>query len=359
MQKIKCYLPIKVQILILIIFVSTGIIIVNSAYLTNVEADENVMPMNCTIFTISDENNVFFGNSEDESGNRRYTEIRFSPATNGEMYGCAFLGFNGNEPGGDDIDGLAIGGINTEGLCFDANGILPASFVNYSPSLGPIMSSISCWEITLRECGSVSEVIEWYQTHNMGGWWGNQIHWADRTGNAVIVSPTPDHGIAFTNKTGDYLVSTNFNPVDHSQGWYPCERYELVTNRLEELSVEGEINRQDLIPILNAVSLPETEDYIGTVYSNIFDLKTQTIYLYIQRDFNHEVVFDLHNELEKGSHTYKIPSLAYSYISYFFWVLILSIVLLVSLVGIGFVVHFIYKKSHIRKSRKRKSKKNN
>lgn len=347
MQKIKFYRNINVQILIIIIFASTGLIMVNGNYLINVEADEDIKSTNCTIFTVSDENNVFFGNSEDEGGNRRYTEIWFSPAMSEETYGCAFLGFNGNEPGGDDIDGLAIGGINTEGLCFDANGILPASFVIYSPSLGSVMSSISCWEITLRECSSVSEVIEWYQTHNMGGWWGNQIHWADKTGDAVIVSPTPDHGIAFTRKTGDFLVSTNFNPVDHSQGWYPCERYELVTNRLEELSAEGNINRQDLISILNDVSSPETEDYIGTVYSNIFELKTQTIYLYIQRDFNHEVVFNLDTELEKGSHTYKIPSLANTFIPD--WVVLVSIVFPICLVGIGFIVHFIHKKEKIKK----------
>ena len=143
------------------------------------------------------------------------------------------------------------------------------------------MSSISCWEITLRECNSVSEVIEWYQTHNMGGWWGNQLHWADKTGDAVIVSPTPDNGLAFTRKTGEYLVSTNFNPVDHSQGWYPCQRYEYVSNRLEELTSEGIVSRQNLIPILSAVSLPETQEYIGTVYSNIFDLQSQTIPLQI------------------------------------------------------------------------------
>ncbi|MFX1566972.1 MAG: hypothetical protein ACFFCV_01245 [Promethearchaeota archaeon] len=335
------------QILILIIVVSTGIIMVNNVCLINVEANENINPTNCTIFTVSDDDNVFFGNSEDEGGNRRYTEIWFSPAISESTYGCAFLGFNGNEPGGDDIDGLAIGGINTEGLCYDANGILPVSFVNYSWSLGQIMSYISCWEIILRECSSVIEVIEWYENHNMGGWWGNQIHWADKTGDAVIVSPSPDNGIAFTRKTGDYLVSTNFNPVDHSQGWYPCERYEFVTNRLDELSVEGDISRHDLIPILYEVSDPETEDYIGTVYSNIFDLKTQTIYLYIQRDFQNEVILNLYEELEKGSHTYKIPSLAGNYNST--GVLIFFITFPICFVGVVIIVYLASKKFIIRK----------
>jgi hypothetical protein len=344
MQKTRCNCNISFQILIFIILISAGKTVGNCVC---IEPIENIKSTNCTIFTVSDENDVYFGNSEDESGERKFTEIWFRPAISEETYGCAFLGFNGNAPGGDDVDGMAIGGINTEGLCFDANGILPASFVNYSSSLGSVMSYIWCWEITLRECSSVSEVIKWYQTHNMGGWWGNQIHWADHTGAAVIVSPTPDHGIAFTNKTGDYLVSTNFNPVDHSQGWYPCARYEFVSNHLEDLLADVVINRQDLVSILNSISLPGTEDYIGTVYSNIFDLKTQTIYLYVQRDFNHEVVLDLDQELAKGSHAYQIPSLAYNLVN---WVLIISIALAISLIGIGFLVYFKYKKKHIRQS---------
>lgn len=343
MARLKWYWDIRVQILILITFSLVGILMVNNINQINIGTDESIMSTNCTIFTVSDDNNVYFGNSEDEGGDRKYTEIWFSPASSEDNYGCAFLGFNGNDPGGDDIDGLAIGGINTEGLCFDANGILPASFVNYSPSLGPVASFISCWEIPLRKCKSVSEVIEWYQTHNMGGWWGNQIHWADKTRDAVIVSPSPDHGVAFTRKTGDFLVSTNFNPVDHSQGWYPCERYELVTNRLEELSVEGIINRRDLIPILNAVSFPETKDYIGTVYSNIFELKTQTIYLYVHGDFDHEVIFDLNKELEKGSHTYKIPTLAWEFTPN--WISIVSILFPICFVGIVIIFYFIFKKN--------------
>ena len=349
MQGIKLNWVLNVQTLLLLVFLSTGIIIVSNVHPTNPETDENLKSMNCTVFTVSDENDVFFGNNEDEGGNRKYTEIWFSPAIDEGTYGCAFLGFNWNEPGADDIDGLAIGGINSEGLCFDANGILPASFVNYSPSLGPVMSYISCWEITLRECSSVSEVIEWCQTHNMGGWWGNQLHWADKTGDAVIVSPTPDNGLAFTRKTGDYLVSTNFNPVDHSQGWYPCERYEFVTTRLGELTSEGDIRRQDLIPILDAVSLPETQEYIGTVYSNIFDLQSQTIYLYIQRDYDNEVVLDLDIELAKGSHTYSIPSLANRSSLGPDWALLLSVIFPISLVGIGFLIHFKYKHIKLKK----------
>ena len=334
---------IKAQIFILIIIGSTGILIAKFLSLNNDDGDGNKNYANSTIFTISDGRNVFFGNSEDGIRNQRYTKIWFSPAINENTYGCAFLSLMQNESSNGNV-GIAIGGINSEGLCFSGNTILPESFVNYVPELGLVASDISYWEIALSECGSVSEVIEWYYGHNVGGWWGNQIHWADKIGDAVIISPTPENRIATTQKSGDFLVSTNFNPVDHSQGTYPCQRYDLVTNRLEDLSKRGDIIRQNLIPILNAVSFPETHDYIGTAYSNIFELKTQTIYLYIQRDFDNEIIFNLNEELQKGAHGYNIPSKDDTKILNRYWALFLSIAFIICIVGIGSFIHYNFKK---------------
>ena len=341
MLKTKFKQNIKAQIIIFTLFCLTGILITLFLNLNNFKIDENVNPTNNTIFTVSNENDVFFANSEDGIRNPK---IWFSPAMNEDSYGCALLGFAENGSNNDNVVGLAIGGINEEGLCFDANEILPAYFVSYSTSLGLVASYATHWEIILTECSSVSEVIEWYQNHNMGGWWGYQIHWADKTGDAVIVSPTPDRGLAFTRKTNDFLVSTNFNPIDHSQGWYPCRRYELVTNRLEDLSNEGEFYRDELIPILNAVSFPDTEDRFGTIYSNIFELKSRTICLYIQRDFTNEIIFNLDEELNKGSHAYNILALINIPTINRYWVFFLSISFTICLLGIGSLFHFVYKK---------------
>ena len=45
----------KVLILILVIFSSTGILIANYIYLNNIEVDENIKSANNTIFTVSNE----------------------------------------------------------------------------------------------------------------------------------------------------------------------------------------------------------------------------------------------------------------------------------------------------------------
>ena len=322
-----------------------GILVTQNLFFSNLEIEEPVKPANNTIFTVSDEQEVYFGNSEDKSRN---PIIWFSLALDEDTYDCAYLGYAGNGTDGDIIGRIAIGGINEEGLCFDANEISPAYFISYSPSLGLIASYNFRWQNILRECSSVSEVIEWYQSHNMGGWWEYQIHWADKTGDAVIVSPTQEQGIAFTRKTNEYLVSTNFNPVDHSQGWYPCRRYELVSNRLEDLSNEGEIYRQELIPILNAISCPDTGQGIGTIYSNIFELRTLKICLYIHQDFDNEVIFDLEEELGKGNHGYSILSLTDTPTFNRYWVLFLSAIFTISLLGIGTFFHFVYKKMLLR-----------
>ena len=46
-----------------------------------------------------------------------------------------------------------------------------------------------------------------------------------------------------------------------------------------------------------------------TLYSNIYDLRSQTMSLYYFHDFEHVVTFDLADELKKGERVLDIPSL--------------------------------------------------
>jgi hypothetical protein len=340
MQKTKFKWNHRIHIPILIVISSIVILIAN--FIIIIEVDDQINPTNTTIFTISSEHDVFFGNSEDGNKDQRYVKIWFSPAMYEDTYGCAYLSLL-EDDSNDEFVGIAIGGINSQGLCFDANEILPSSLVSYSPSLGLIASYNSFWQMILSECSSVSEVIEWYQARNMGGWWDYQIHWADKTGDAVIIGPDPYQSLAFTRKTGDYLVSTNFNLVNHSQGWYPCKRYEFVSNQLEEISGEREIDRRYLTFILKAVNVPQKGDYFGSVYSNIFELKSQAIHLYIQRDFDNEIKFDLNVELQKGAHAYSFPIIPNSTTFNRYWPLLLTFIITISMVGMGSFIHLINK----------------
>jgi len=265
---------------------------------------------NCSIFTVKDDDSVYFGNNEDEGGDRRRTDIWFVPPDDKQSYGCVYVGFAENEPGGDDVDGIEIGGMNSEGLCFDGNGILPAESVEPNDALGPPKSYLTCRAEVLRECATVVEVINWYQTHNLGGMWWGQTHFADQSGDAVVVSPAVDGGIAFTRITGDFLISTNFN-VDHPGGiYYPCPRYTLMTEMLQNITTTDNVTINNCAEILEAVHVSRYTHYPGTVYSNVFDLKQKTMYLYIWGNFDEYVTFNLTEELAKGYHGYIINDLA-------------------------------------------------
>jgi hypothetical protein len=264
---------------------------------------------NCSIFTVKDETSVYFGNNEDEGGDRERTDMWFVPSDDGQSYGCVYVGFAENEPGGDDVDGIEIGGMNTEGLCFDGNGIIPGEHVNYREDLGSHYYYLTSRGIILRECATVEEVIIWYQTHNMGGDWWGQTHWADKTGDAVVVSPAIDGSIAFTRISGDFLISTNFN-VDHPGGtYYPCPRFDFLTTRLTEITTTDNVSLDNCANLLEAVHVPQTYSYAGTVYSNVYDLKKQVIYLYVHGNYDEVVTLNLSAELAKGYHGYVIENL--------------------------------------------------
>ncbi|MFX0184790.1 MAG: carcinine hydrolase/isopenicillin-N N-acyltransferase family protein [Candidatus Hodarchaeota archaeon] len=280
----------------------------SSDCLINNNLDSPSLPYtSCTIFTVEYNSTIYFASSEDESGQRKNTRFWFVPATEEGDYGAVYFGFWDNLPGGNDIDGLAIGGMNSQGLCFDANGVMPPVYVISNQS-GPPRGSISNWKQILQECATVEEVIQWHFSHNMCGWWGNQIHWADATGDAVVISAGQNNQVAFTRKNSDYLISTNFNLDNYSHGYYPCARYSTVKDNLDFYMQQNEITEKIIQKILNLVQLVGTSDYIGTVYSYIFYPKTLDVVLYVLRDYEHPVRFNLQEELLKGEREVRIQT---------------------------------------------------
>ncbi|MHA2244730.1 MAG: carcinine hydrolase/isopenicillin-N N-acyltransferase family protein [Candidatus Hodarchaeales archaeon] len=264
----------------------------------------------CSVFTVEYNGSVFFGNNEDEGGSRKNTRVWFIPASDNSTYGCAYFGFYDNLPGGNDIDNLAIGGINDQGLSFDANGI-PKPYLHVRSNIdGPIRSGINDWEAILRECASVEEVIQWHKTHNMAGYWSNQLHWADATGDAVVIGPGDNEQLVFTRKVSDYLISTNFNLAGYNLSdpytSYPCSRFTTVQSLLNTYLSTDDLTLGHMRDILESVHFSGTSEYLGTVYSNIFDLKSRDIYIYILGDYNQVYKLNLDEELEKGEHEMRI-----------------------------------------------------
>lgn len=201
-------------------------------------------------------------------------------------------------------------GINEQGLCFDANWIPPTP-VNQHPE----RPSAEEWVVTylMKECATIAEVLQQAFKYDISGWGGTpmsyQVHFADATGDAVVIHPGTDGELNYTRKTeGDgYLVSTNFNLVDPQPGVYPCQRYETATEMLEEIKNEETLTVEYARSILDAVHMEEGQ--IKTLYSTIYDLPKRLIYLYYFHQFEEVVVLDVAEELAKGDRMFLITEL--------------------------------------------------
>lgn len=258
------------------------------------DIDSNSIGPSCTIFTVAIGDTVYFGNNEDYKANNAYQW--YIPSQNittrngiKEINGGVFFGFDNN--GNEGVDTWPQGGMNEYGLCFDANG-LPNVDLNLDASMSFPYSDYALSQV-LWECRNVEEVIDWYQNHR---WYslGAQIHYADKSGDAVVVSVNTTTGKwAFTRKNSAYLVSTNFNLDNSENGQYPCSRYTAATQMLSEITDENDLSISACARILFEV---HQEGTYRTMYSNIFDPVNFDIYFNYGREFTY---YEKINLLEK------------------------------------------------------------
>ncbi|MHA1240824.1 MAG: carcinine hydrolase/isopenicillin-N N-acyltransferase family protein [Promethearchaeota archaeon] len=256
--------------------------------------NSNSIGPSCTIFTVSLGDTVYFGNNEDYKANNAYQW--YIPSQNittrngiKEINGGVFFGFDNN--GNEGVDTWPQGGMNEYGLCFDANG-LPNVALHLDLSMSFPYSDYALSQV-LWECRNVEEVIDWYQNHR---WYslGAQIHYADKSGDAVVVSVNTTTGKwAFTRKNSAYLVSTNFNLDNSENGQYPCSRYTAATQMLSEITDENDLSISACARILFEV---HQEGTYRTMYSNIFDPVNFDIYFNYGREFTY---YEKINLLEK------------------------------------------------------------
>ena len=241
-------------------------------------------PLACTIFTATYGETTLFGNNEDSINSKTYYWVVPAKAGN---YGCIFFGFDNFFP---------QGGINEKGLAYDANAIRPAQ-LNRHPELPPIKN----WQNLLGQCATVEEALQWAKQYNWGTSFAAQIHLADPTGAAAVISPGADGELAFTHKMrGDgYFISTNFNLANPSAGGFPCQRYKTVTRMFEQRNAAEALTVDYVRSVLDATH--QEGPVVNTVYSNIFDLRQGVIYLYHWYQFDEVVVLKVADELAKGA----------------------------------------------------------
>jgi len=291
------------------VFFILSILLITSSFISNlsysvainndVSRFNNQITSSCTIFTSAIDDTVLFGNNEDYKLNNAYRW--YVPSQNvsttyfgdKEIYGAVFFGFGNNNY--TDVDGWEQGGMNEYGLCFDANG-LPDVDLNLNPSAFYPYTPHALAQV-LWDCRNVEEVISWFQDHKWEGTLGGQFHYADSTGDAVVVGVNATGQWVFTTIESTFLVSTNFNLDDYEHGHYPCSRYNTATQMLGEISTEEDLNVSQCANILYAV---HQEGTYATKYSNICDPVNLEFYFNSGDEFSVSTKFNLTEKLAEA-----------------------------------------------------------
>ncbi len=114
----------------------------------------------------------------------------------------------------------------------------------------------------------------------------------------IIVGVGRDGELAVTWKAGKHLAITNFSLVQPENSVVgERARYDTATKMLtavEKVSVDS------MRSLLSAVHV---EGLAATLYSTIYDLRSQEMYIYNFHDYEYVKKMGLHAELRKGAHS--------------------------------------------------------
>ncbi len=261
----------------------------------------------CTVFSISIGDRVLFGNNEDYRFDPETSFISFVPPQTIpnfrnlptfndtiEMHGVVVVGSIIVQNGQEIY--CAQGGMNDQGLCFDANSIPDEIIENDVADWSPMNAH---WDV-LWHCQTVEDVIDWYESHPVTySPWNGQWNYVDASGNGVIVTAT-DGELRFIGKeNASYLISTNFNRANPDSHYfdYPCWRYDTASDMLGKIDEEEEVTVAACRDVLDATHFEKNLfNDIETLYSTIYNPVEKEVYLYYAHSFDEAVSFDLVEE---------------------------------------------------------------
>ncbi|MEJ2251294.1 MAG: linear amide C-N hydrolase [Candidatus Lokiarchaeota archaeon] len=241
----------------------------------------------CTIFTVTKDGSAFFANNEDEG--LQNGRIWFYPSFNNK-YGKLLFGY----PIQHDVD-VYVGGMNDQGLCFDMT-MVDRTPINRDPNKIDLQGAFFLQMLDV--CASVEDVKNWTQNYNLHLLTWQQVHIADKNGDAIVIGLDSRGNFVINEKQGNYLISTN--SFNLAQTRTHCWRYDLVEDRLDSLS---SLTLEYCRDILEATKLS------STMYSYIINLNNGDIYLYSHKNFNDFAVINTFEEIGKGYHSYDIQTI--------------------------------------------------
>ena len=257
-----------------------------------VHSSPEVAAGGCTIFTVSQGDTVLFGSNAD--WNDPETRYWVTPGFD-DRYDALLVGF-------DDV--WPQGGANEKGLCFNGN-LVPSAPLN--PHYELLYSSTYVPLLMLQRCATVEEAIELAKQYSWGASLKKQLHFADVWGDAVVIGAGPDGELAFTRKKpGDgFLVSTNFNLANPSDGGPDCWRYDTAVEMLSQLD-EDELTVDFCRDVLDACHL---EGDNRTLYSYVFEPMSGELHFWYLHQFYERATLVIHDMFSQGQAVYSIRDL--------------------------------------------------
>lgn len=248
----------------------------------------------CTIFGASKDGAVLVGNNEDHDDPS--SMVWFAPASQ-EAYGSVTFGF---------ADGYPQGGMNDQGLFYDVfaagefracpllpGQVLPSGAAAESaPSWQELLEMYATYGMPakkmLETCATVEEAVAFFQTHYEGVFGYAFIFVADRSGASCTITWDWEKGeLAVHRKAGDFqVIGTGSKAVFGAMnGAGYAANPDFFRDLLKKTAVDI------------------------TAYSNIYDLKTGSVTVYRQGDFESAWRFELSLELQKGRREYRLQDL--------------------------------------------------
>ena len=252
----------------------------------------------CTGFTYLEGDEVLVGSNEDWYDYDFW--IRFLIA---DEYTYGRLVFENHWPIPPDPNWhCPQAGMNDQGLfydCFATPYLLPVNSSGkpyYYNSSDHYRYSLESYALSV--CSTIDEVLDIYEDYNLEHMEQYQVLWVDKNGDSIIIE-----GDDIIFKQGNFQVVTNFYQSRPELGGHPCWRYNTAVSMLENMN---ELTVEYFTSICNATH--QTGAY-PSVYSGVYDLKEEILYLYYFYNYDNVVIIDLEEELLLGEHVYFLADL--------------------------------------------------
>ncbi len=263
----------------------------------------------CTIITASVGETVLFGGNEDQFPNSSFLVVN-----TGGKFDVVYFATPWKH-----VPLLMLMGINEKGLSFDYNGIPEEKLIPHPERIVP-----NEWAIIalMKGCATVEEVLSKIFTYNFGESIAYQVHFADKSGDAVVIYPGTNGELTYSRKPkgNGYFITTNLNHARREkESWLLLDffhsflfdgTYETADNILSKAVNQNDLTVETMAYVLNATHRDwffNTRFSIKTLYSAVYDLKNLQIFLYYKRQFDKPFKLDVREELAKTVGYRKVP----------------------------------------------------